>query len=37
MRVTRCNSPKKHGEFGITRGARRVTRCNSRAKYKITR
>ena len=30
----RCDSPKKHGDFGITRDA---TRCNSRLNYKIKR
>ena len=37
--VTCCDSPKKHGEFGVTRGATRgvtrVTPCNSRLKYKV--
>ena len=40
-RVTRFESPKEHGEFGVTRGATRVVtrvmRCNSRLKYKIKR
>ena len=36
-RITRCDSPQKNDEFGVTRGVTRVTRCNSRLKYKIKR
>ena len=35
--LTRCDSPKKHGEFGVTRAVTRVTRCNSRLNHKIKR
>ena len=35
--VARCDSPKKHGEFGLTCGITHVTHCNSRLKYKIKR
>ena len=41
MRITRCDSPKKHGECGVTRGVTprvtRVARCKSRLKYKTKR